>query len=325
VTPEPATPEPDLRARREQARQALARLAVVARGQHGTFSPAQALHAGVTERTIERKLASGEWVMLHPGVLAAATTERTFELRASAAVLAIADPVALCGRSGAYALEMSGFRAPLEDEDLELVMAAGRHRPDLDGVVVRQRRGLCDADVRKTPSGLYVLERHLLLGDLGRLESTGALLRVVQEEAFHSRVDLHRLAGTRRRGRPGSATLGRVLSTLAEHHDTLTEVEGCRLLRWVGIEDVQPNVAPYAGMRPPDALIAAARLAIDYQGPVHRRSRAKQNTDSDKVTEYALCDYLLLTPTNDTIWQRGERWAREVKEIADERRARYAG
>ena len=295
-------------------------LAFLARRQHGVFTVDQALQCGVSLRSMRRRLARGEWEAVHQGVLVAASTRRTFAVRAMAALLALPGVVALGGRAGAYALGLAGFDEP---EVIEVVTEAGGHRPRLAGVVVRQRSGLSRRDVRAV-DGLAVLERHLLVADLGRLITKAHLLTVVQDELFHERLSPRRLSLARRRGRAGSRRLGEVLAVIAAHHATLTEQEGVRLLRAVGICDVEPNKAPYEGMREADALVRAAQLGIDFQGGIHRVSRRKQNADSDKVTEWAGRDHLLLTPTNDTIWLKGEQWAREVKAIVDERRARYA-
>ncbi len=152
--------------------------------------------------------------------------------------------------------------------------------------------------------------------------SRTALHTLVQDEAFHHRIEPVRLNSVRRRGREGSALLGRVLLDYANKHDTVAEVVGCALLREVGIHDLEPNAAPEPWLTPADALIRAARLALDINGSVHSTA-AKRRTDAAKALDYANAEHLLLPVTNEEVFVGGLRWARRIAALADGRRAQF--
>ncbi len=296
-------------------------LAALGRGQDGVFTPDQAMrYGGLSRAQVDRRVKAGEWVEVQPDVLRAATTPVTFRVQARSALLSIGGLVALCGHAGGYAADF-----PRVDEPRRIELAVDSSRADvgLRGVDIRRRRGFAPEHVVEH-NGLAVLERHLLVLDLARSLSRRALHALVHDELFRDRVDPVRLNAARGRGRAGSALLGVVLSDIAKKHDTLAEVVGCALLREAGVHDLEPNESPYPHLTPADALIRAARLAIDINGPVHALT-AKRRVDAAKAVDYAAVDYLLLPATNEDIFQGGITWARRVYALVEQRRAQFAG
>ena len=297
------------------------KLGALGRGQDGVFTPTQAMrYGGLTERQVRRRLERGEWVEVQPGALRAATTPVTFRVRARAALLSVGGVVALCGRCGAYASGVRGFDEPAT---MEVAIHISREDIGLDGVDIRRRRGFCPQHVGEW-DGLAVLERHLLVLDLARTLSREALHTLVQDEVYRRRLDVVTLnaARGRRRGREGSALLGRVLRDYASKHDTVAEVVACALLRDAGIHDLEPNASPHPSLSPADALIRAARTAIDVHGGVHRRDD-RRRADAAKVLAYASRDHLLIPATNDDVFLGGPAWARRVAAVVEQRRRQF--
>lgn len=294
-------------------------LAALARGQDSLFLAEQAVqYGGYTERQVRRRIDDGEWVEMHPGVLRASTTRVTARSRATAALLAIGGVVALCGRTGAYFSGMRGFDEP---DIIEAAVHIGREDVGLDGVDIRRRRGFT-ADQVVEYEGLAVVERHLLVLDLARTLSRARLHTLVQDEVHRRRVDVLALQAVRGRGREGSALLGRVLADYANKHDTEAEVVGCGLLREAGLHDLEPNRSPHPSLSPADALIRAAKTAVDINGSVHRNDR-KRRADAAKVLDYAAYDHLLIPATDEDVFDGGIAWARRVADVVDMRRLQF--
>ena len=90
--------------------------------QSGVISRAQVLAAGGDDRLVARKIRRREWARVHPGVYVDHTGPLTWHQRAWAAVL-YAAPAALGGRS---ALRAHGLRGPDGEDDIHVVVPAGR-------------------------------------------------------------------------------------------------------------------------------------------------------------------------------------------------------
>jgi len=90
-------------------------LAAVAARQHGTFSRAQAVSAGVTEGQIRHRLQIGRWARVGPGVYRLAGVPVTWKQRALAACLISGPAAVVSHRSAAVLWGVSSFRpGPLE-------------------------------------------------------------------------------------------------------------------------------------------------------------------------------------------------------------------
>ncbi len=114
------------------------------RGQHGVVSRAQALEAGLTDRQIDRRVASGRWVRVRRGVYRHAAVRPTWKGNLLGACLATGGLAS--HRAAAYLHGIDGFRAV----QLEVVVAHGRWR-QLPGVRLHQttqieRAGPIDRD-----------------------------------------------------------------------------------------------------------------------------------------------------------------------------------
>jgi Transcriptional regulator, AbiEi antitoxin len=105
------------------------RIEEILRRQSGVISRAQAIGAGMSERQIDRRLATGRWLLVQPRVYLAADRELTDEARVRAAMLWVGEPATLSGIAAAWWHRL----LPDSPSTVELTVPASRS--------VRARRG----------------------------------------------------------------------------------------------------------------------------------------------------------------------------------------
>lgn len=86
-------------------------IGIIAEGQHGAFTTAQAFACGLTRRQLERLVAAGVYHRLLPGVLGVAGTPPSWERSAMAAQLWAGEGSALSHTSAARGWRLNGFLA----------------------------------------------------------------------------------------------------------------------------------------------------------------------------------------------------------------------
>jgi hypothetical protein len=199
----------DQRTSVERRVDALRDLAKVAADQHNTFTRGQALAAGLTKRQLDHRLALGELVELHRGVLTFASTLTAFRRDLMAAVLAGGDRCFASGRSAAQLRGLPGGT----DEVIEISCPRWR-RPRRDGLIVHERVRVLPGDL-VTVDGIHCTRPELTLIDIAALKRPG-----LAETFFHA-IRRERLATYSsiedvflrhaRRGRPGIAEVRSLL------------------------------------------------------------------------------------------------------------------
>ena len=97
---------------------------------------AQARELGASRRAIEHRLASGRWILVHPGVYRLPGAEQSWEQRLHALVLASGPPAAASHRSAAAVLRIPGFE---RRGVIEVVTPRPRRHRDVNGMVHRWR------------------------------------------------------------------------------------------------------------------------------------------------------------------------------------------
>jgi very-short-patch-repair endonuclease len=250
--------------------------------QAGVISRAQALAAGLSRDTIDRRVKSRRWQPLYPGVYLAADPRsspvagRDHEVRVRAALLWAGEEALLVGRAAAWWCGMAAEPPPVVG-----VCVGRRHRlrrrPGAE--VIRREVAARDRHVHRglavTASALTVLDTAVELGAEGAAFLDDALRRSVP---FAEVYEAH----LRYRGSAGSATAGRLLRTAAERSAGEARRELRAMLRragvggWTGAVAVDGHVV--------DAAFPVARVAVLASGwaePVDQRSveaRARQWT-----------------------------------------------
>ena len=176
--------------------------------QCGTFTRLDALRLGATDSLINRRLRSGRWIRLAPGVYGLPGVASSFQQRLWIAVHSGGEDATVSHESAASARWLT---ASLPD-DIEVTVPHGRH-PVIPGVVVHQSRILTPVDVGRV-KGLPVTTVPRTLVDLAPRFGTkhlGLLLDEAVNDKKASMVEVHqtfaRLAVPGRRGMLRLATV----------------------------------------------------------------------------------------------------------------------
>jgi len=144
-----------------------ARIAQVARKQHGVFTKSQARKVGLSLAAIRTRRQTGRWVQLHPGVYALAGTPVSWKQ----------DVIAATMRFGAIASGKTAARLlgilDASEVPIHLTLAPGQRRTDRRGLVFHEA-ALAKNDVR-TVDGIRCTGPERTLVDLAGLVAERAL------------------------------------------------------------------------------------------------------------------------------------------------------
>jgi hypothetical protein len=186
-----------------------ARIARFALRQGGTVSRAQALAVGMTDSSMCRRLRSGRWIVLHPGVYLLAGVPPTWHTEIWAALLA-AGPLASVTHETSVRLHGSphvGLRP------ITLTVPHGAH-PRVRGAVIHQIDDLRAHQIA-TIDGLPVSRPARAVVEVAATLGRRRLGRVLDDLAFDRRTSYEEvglaLAEVARPGKPGVVALASVL------------------------------------------------------------------------------------------------------------------
>lgn len=188
----------------------IARLAV---RQCGVFSRAQALAVGMTDSSMLRRLRSGRWIALHPGVYLLAGAPPTWHTEIWAALLAAGH--AAVTHETSTRLSGSPHVAP---RPITLTVRHGAH-PRVEGAVVHQIDDLRPHHLT-TIDGLPVSRPARAVVEVAATLGVRRLGRVLDDLVFDRRTSYAdvgvALAEVARPGKPGVAALAAVLDDRAD-------------------------------------------------------------------------------------------------------------
>lgn len=239
----------------------------LARRQHGAFSRTQARALGASSSAIDRRISSGAWLRLAPGIYALPANPPSFERQCMAAVLA-SPGGAISGRAAAVLHGVDGFTAAR----LQVTVPSGGHHENPF------------ANVRRSDDFESTTRRHIEVATFEQTicDLTGVLdahrLAEVIDLALSTRATtVDRLVGRFERLRPRSRSrlqpLGRILDTRRSdaYVPPATALEAA-LYR--ALDD--PRIPAYERQprfpwRPdspqrPDALISSWQLIVEADG-----------------------------------------------------------
>jgi hypothetical protein len=192
------------------------RLALLARRQGGAFTFAQALELGFSRATISRRLSTGQWLRLYPGVYVAASTPPTGDLPLWAAVLAVGHGAVLSHESAAI---LHGAER-VNDRLVTLTAPHGSHHR-LPGITVHQIDDLRPAQ-RTTVRGLPVSTAARTVVELGSRMGVALVGRVADDLVRSGRTSYGAIAAVladlSRPGKPGIETVARMLDQRGDGH-----------------------------------------------------------------------------------------------------------
>lgn len=277
----------------------------ILRRQSGVIGRSQALDAGMSARQIDRRLASGRWLSVHPRVYLAADRELTDEARVHAATLWMGEPVTLSGIAAAW---WHGLW-PDPPTVVELTVPVRRCPQARPGTRVR-RRDLGDADrvgVRGlwvTSVPLTVLEAAVALRDRGSELLDRALQGRVGLEALHR-------AHCRNLGRRGAAAAGRLLAAAADRAASGAERKLISLLRSTGIAGWQPHYL--VGGYELDLAFPDHRVAVEVDGWAWHHDVGSFRKDRQRQNSVVLAGWTVLRFTWDDLTRRPDQVIAEIR------------
>lgn len=208
---------------------AIGRLARVARRQHGLWTRAQSIAAGVSGRETRQRLHTGDWLEIRCDVFCAASRP-VDEIGAILAVcLEIGPPVAASGVAAAFVRRYPLVLAPA----LVTVVVPDHRRVATNECGVARSR--CFPKVVPRVDGVPVLSRVDTLITLAEQVPHSVLLDCLQELTRQRDVRLEDVWQALTRGRSGSAALRRAVTELSAGGDSRPERQLHRALRTSGV------------------------------------------------------------------------------------------
>lgn len=254
--------------------------------QYGVISRQQALAAGISPRSVDRKVIAGEWIVCYRGVYRISAVEVSWHQRLMAAYFHVGEPVAVSGRSAGALWSLEGIELSV----VELTTPDFRRRRAKD-FFLHSSDLLPNADLARVgPFKVTTPTRTLV--DLGALISQEAL-EVALEDAFRRGISspqriLARLEALSKKGRNGIGPLRDLMSKRAEGGaKSLLEVKTTRLLRQAGLPKpirqyevrLGPKTKAFIDLAYPQAMLAIELDGFKFHSDksVFQKDRTRRN------------------------------------------------
>jgi len=248
--------------------------------QDGVLARRQAVGNGMTVGQIRARLASGRWVIVHPGVYRSTDHRVSTASTVRAAGLWAGDHSLLSGLAAAWWWGLTDVEPPTVD----LVTSPRRHLRARPGTRII-RRGVASTDRAWLKAAPVT---GLALSALTGAVALGADGSALLDRALQTRVSLSdlRLAHYRNLGMHGSASAGKLLRAAADGSAAASERRFIALLKEAGVRGWRVNYAwnPANDRTTVDIAFVTERLAIEIDGWAwhhspdrFQRDRAKQN------------------------------------------------
>ena len=230
----------------------------ISASQHGVISRAQALTAGMTERAIDRRIATGHWKRVHAGVYRVSPFRTSWHQRLAALVL-FGGPAALAShRSAARLWGLDGT----EGRPLEISVKTGRR---IRGAIVHRRGSNDDPPVRLL-DGIRATAIERTLIDLAAVASPRSAGLALDDALRRNLTTLERV-GTElaaAKGRAGTRALRQLLSLRDDRDAILESSLEAALLRLIRGHRL-PLPVPQYPVGDGDELVAR----LDFAYPTH--------------------------------------------------------
>jgi hypothetical protein len=264
------------------------------RKQNGVLRRDQAVAAGMSTSTIDRRLAAGDWEVVHPRVYKPADRELDDAGTIRGAVLWAGDDATVVDLAAAVWWHMSS--GPLPVVRLAVGPDGGHTAPD--GIVLT-RRSVAE---RVRVDGLWVSSRPESALDagveLGLVDGSRLVDRALQNEKVTSDGLARALA---RRGPRHGTVLARRLVELADGGARFeAERRAHRALHAAGIRDGVPNhpvELPGWGTAVIDIAFRRQRVAIEIDGWAYHRDVDRFRRDGRRHNELTLAGWRVLHVT----------------------------
>lgn len=254
------------------------------RRQHGLATRSQLQAAGISSRTIRRRLAAGIWREPLPAVIDLATHRPSWQQALHQLLLAAGDGCA----SHWTAAHLHGFLDVARPTRFDVLILRGRHARV--GGVRLHTTGALEPTERTAVDGLACTSRARTLCDLA---AAGASVDALERFALDLERRRHGLGGeveailARRRGAPGRARVQAALDRLPADAAVLEsplEVGGVQTLRRLGLPAprLQHEIRDHRGavVKRVDGAWPGERLAVEFDGAAYHDPSEQRRADA---------------------------------------------
>lgn len=282
------------------------RLAKVAARQHGLFTRGQARWCGYTDHQVDRRLATGSFVALRPGVLGVAGAPATWEQSVMSAVLAAGEGAMA---SGATALRVWEVSPRPSHSTIHVLTPSEAKRARRPGITGHRTTIITTEDVRRRHGISVVSPARALVDCAGELGVDG--LGAALDDALRRRLlTLEAMRATTARlmapGRPHRRVTAEVLARRLPGYDpgdSDLEVEALTRIRRAGLPiPVQQHPVVVRGRRLHlDLAYPELEVAIELDGWEWHRHRTAFDRDRHRTSWLAADGWAVLVTTSETI------------------------
>lgn len=274
------------------------------RSQDGVLTLAQAQRAGLSQAAVARRVRSGSWRRISPGVYFVDDRLFTDAARIRGAVWSYGEQAAASGLAAAWWHDLTRF-AP---DVVEVTVPRDSHGRCHDGCRVR-RRDLKPADIVEL-HGLRVTELALTVVEAAVRPRRNVTLL---DGALQRRVDLKSLwrAHLRNKGRYGSPAARMLLQAAADGAHSQAERLLIQLLKAAKITGWKPNY-PVAGYRV-DVGFPKQRLALEVDGLAFHSDSEDFHHDRVRQNAIALAGWQVLRFTWLDLTEYPDRVIAEIR------------
>jgi hypothetical protein len=291
----------------------------IASRQYGVITRQQALDAGLTERTLDRRLANNRWSRAHTCVYLIGGSADTWERRATAAMFA-------CRNSGALShLTAAAIHGYYDCQPLNIDITTSRR---ITGDGLRIHRSPLGMDDTARIGCLVVTSAARTIVDLASVLDEGRLEACI-EQAFHQRdllpMDLKRkLDEMGRAGRKGAGKLNRLLemrdpATIPA--ESILETTLARVLRRAGLPEPERQLEVFDDngfITRLDFAYPAARLAIPVDSFKWHARRGTWEKDVSQRNRLVSARWRVRPTTWGELNYRQERFTRDIARLLNE-------
>jgi very-short-patch-repair endonuclease len=247
------------------------------------FARAQATARGFSTTIVDRRLTSGVWERLYPGVYRLAGVPATWRQALFAACLAWGDGAVVSHRAAASLWGFPGFEPSIE-------LSVPRRRERAHAHLVHRPGSLAAVDVTTVDAIPVTTPVRTLIDVAGCVEAD--VLEEALDDALRSRLVTigrmrWRLRELGKAGRRGSRLLGELVDArggVARGPESVLETRLLRALRAAGLP--RPAVQYKVGAYRVDFAYPDARVAIEADG--FRWHSTRQQWDNDRARRNAL-------------------------------------
>jgi hypothetical protein len=266
-------------------------VAAIMRGQHGVISRRQAHAAGITDRQIERRLHSGRWDRVLPGVYVSADAHLTWFAWAHAFVQAAGRSATVVADSAAALRGSTPQRLPIT------VAIPHQRRSEMRHANLRLvRLDIADSE-RVQIQGLPTTNRLRTAVDLAHLLPPTQAQPLIDRMLVLDQIDLDAwTAEVTASSRRGSQNARRLAASANDRAAAESERQVKRLLRDAGITGWVSNYSLVLGGREGklDLALVRLRIGIEVKGWIFHSQADRAASDDDRVVQMQLSSWIVI-------------------------------